>query len=252
LGKSRELFSKKLRQQLCPTRFTPYELIENSPMIYFIQHEHESPPGTAIEWCNRRNRDFRIINLHLREDLPHNISSHDHVIICGGDMNVDEEHLYPWLRAEKKFIELCLEKSVKILGICLGGQLLAGVLGARVGPAPFWEVGWHLVKFEHLPKFPEEFEMFQWHGYSFDTPKGAIRIASNAICQDQGFIYKNSAIGIQFHPESTVDWIKSCADATNYPEGPYVQGRQDIYHQMTKQEPLAKWFNDFLDYFVKL
>jgi GMP synthase-like glutamine amidotransferase len=221
-------------------------------MLYIIQHNDETPAGTSLDWCLKRNRQYKIVHLVAGDKLPDPISTKDQVIICGGGMNVDEEHLYPWLKAEKDFIQMCLSREIKILGLCLGGQLIAEALGARVSQLPHWEVGWWPVQLNTLFEPTRELEVFQFHRYSFDTPKEAVSIATNSICQHQGFVYKNLTAGLQFHPESSKEWIKECANSEDYPQGPYVQGREQIYLQLHKQEALMKWYFNFLDGFFKI
>jgi GMP synthase-like glutamine amidotransferase len=221
-------------------------------VIYILQHNDETPAGSTLEWCQLRQRDYQIIHLVKGCAFPQSITPQDQVVICGGGMDVDEEQLYPWLKTEKKFLDTCLQKKIKILGLCLGGQLLAEALGARVSRHPHWEVGWSNVELKSpLRFFENNLEAFQWHAYSFDTPTEALQIATNNICQHQGFIYKDHAIGLQFHPEATTDWIKECADTQAYPEGPYVQSRDQIYKQLDKQKNLKIWYFALLDYFFK-
>lgn len=222
-------------------------------MIYIIQHNNETPPGTSLEWCKKKLRDYQIIHLMNGDPLPIKLNPQDQVIICGGGMNVDEQHLYAWLIEEKKFIKMCLDQSIKILGLCLGGQLLAEALGARVSQHPHWEVGWSTVELDpKIQFFKNKLDAFQWHGFSFDTPKGALKIATNTICNSQGFIYKDFAMGLQFHPEATLDWIKECADTAAYPTGPFVQNREQIYNQLEKQKQLQEWYFALLDWFFGL
>jgi GMP synthase-like glutamine amidotransferase len=224
-------------------------------MIYIIQHNNPASAGTSIDWCRNKNYEYQIIHLASGQKLPNEISSNDYVIICGGAMNVDEEHLHPWMVAEKEFIKTCINKSIKILGLCLGAQLIAEALGARVSQHPHWEVGWWPVQIHAVPHTPFEksqaLQAFQWHGYSFDTPKGAVTIAGNEICTHQGFIYNNFAVGLQFHPEASQYWIKECADSKDFPTGLFVQNKTQIYEQLSQQINLQNWYFNFLNNFFK-
>ncbi len=141
----------------------------------------------------------------------------DMLFVLGGYMGVYEESEYPFLSREFKIIEHFLKAKKPVIGICLGAQMLAHVLGERVYKGENGkEIGWYEIKKENEHKFfkgfPEKLFVFQWHQDTFDLPKNAIRIYSSDKYQNQAFVYEN-AIGIQFHIELTKDmiseWIKA-------------------------------------------
>jgi GMP synthase (glutamine-hydrolysing) len=143
---------------------------------------------------------------------------YDAVLIFGGAMNVDEEAKHPWLRQEDDVIRGLLADGVPLLGICLGGQLLAKAAGAHVGPSPEPEHGfvraWLTDAATDDPLFgglAREFEVFDAHGYAFHVPEGAVELARSRVCS-QAFRLGDSAWGVQFHPEVRVEqaarWLR--------------------------------------------
>ena len=152
-------------------------------------------------------------------------------------MGACDDDRFPWLTAEKRFIEQAVKADKPVLGICLGAQLLAAVSGARVYRNRHKEIGWLPITLtdeaRRSPVFsllPGRFAVFQWHGDTFDIPPGAVRIAESEACQNQGFMCGPKVIGLQFHLESTEtsisELVRHCAD--DLTEGPYVQGAAEI------------------------
>jgi GMP synthase (glutamine-hydrolysing) len=134
---------------------------------------------------------------------------YDGLFILGGPMNVHETEEYPWLAAEQQFIARTVTWHKPTLGICLGAQLLAVVLGGQVTEMLDKEIGWFPVDLtpagrqSHLFRdFPDRFPALHWHGDSFSTPPGAIHIARSDACEQQAFVYENYVVGMQFHLES--------------------------------------------------
>jgi len=126
----------------------------------------------------------------------------------GGPMSANDERELSWLVSEKEFIRRCIQSGKSVLGICLGAQLIANAMGARVYRNRFKEIGWFPV--EGMPSsdsslfsFPPTFEAFHWHGETFSLPRGAIRIARSEGCANQAFQLGRSVIGLQFHLETT-------------------------------------------------
>ncbi len=181
-------------------------------------------------------------------DLDH----YSGLIILGGEQMVDEEDLYPWLVEEKQAIRTYLKMDRPILGICLGGQLLAEILGADVRRHDHAEVGWKTVRLNPqasplVPKNCTELTFFQWHSYRFQTPPGAIPFATNDITSDQGFTYRNNVIAVQFHPEASESWIRECSEDPTYPQGPHVDSREAVRAQLDLVAPMKHWYFELLE-----
>ena len=135
-------------------------------------------------------------------------------------MNVPDETTHPWLIAEKKFVREAIDQGVAVLGVCLGAQLIADVMGARIFPNEFKEVGWLPIESvdggEDSFAFPERMMAFHWHADTFDLPAGALRLARSEGCENQAFQLGKNVIGLQFHLETTMEttelMIENCPD----------------------------------------
>ncbi len=165
------------------------------------------------------------------------IADIDALAIMGGPMNIYQHRDHPWLLKEKRFIEQAIEAGVPTIGVCLGAQLIADVLGARVAQNPQIEIGWFEVETataaDHeglLPDLPSRFTAFHWHGDAFDIPSGATRLAKSEACPNQAFEYGGHVLGFQFHLEYSAQSIEKmlvhCAD--ELVEAPFVQDRRRI------------------------
>lgn len=138
------------------------------------------------------------------------------LVVMGGPMNVDETDRYPYLDTEVEWLRSAVRAQLPTLGICLGAQLLAKALGARVYPHRVKEIGWYEIGLEPealadrllAGSRPRE-TVFQWHGDTFDLPRGAVRLARGETCPNQAFRYGPSAYGLQFHPEMTAEMVET-------------------------------------------
>ena len=213
-----------------------------------IQHEKSVPAGTVLDWLNKNHISYHI-HFFSNGKLQNDKNDFDLLFICGGEINVDQEDEAPWLIEEKKFIKDAIKENKKIVGLCLGAQLLAESLGGKVFKAPEREIGWHEVNILEINK---NIMVFQWHGYQFTPPPGATKIAENKCCPHQGFKYKNHIIAYQFHPEATEQWIIDCAHDPFLPEkSTYVQNKKEICQGLHHQKLMEDWFLKELDSFFK-
>jgi GMP synthase-like glutamine amidotransferase len=226
--------------------------------LLIVQNSATTPIGSTADWARARGLEpvlFKAWEPNVWDtqtwlDSPELAG----VVLCGGPMNVDEEDKHPWLIKEKLFIKDALRRPIKTLGLCLGAQLMAEVLGAKVGPHTHWEVGWHRIDLHPHPSWaaqPTNLTAFQWHRYTFAIPPGAQALASSAACANQCFSFGSHGLAFQFHPESTQEWIRDCAGtpAATYPEGPFVQSAPEILAQLQDQVLLQQWYWQVLDHF---
>jgi GMP synthase-like glutamine amidotransferase len=214
--------------------------------IHVLQHSELTPPGSVLDWLQLKNHRYSVVRVDKDEPLPA-LSETDWIIILGGKMNVDQLQEYPWLAREKLFLKEAVDAHKTCLGICLGGQLLAQTLGAEVRPNDHWETGWHPVQLGvHLDQ-DLRLTAFHWHEDTFSLPNGAIRIATNLITENQGFMFGDHIVGLQFHPEAKEEWIKQCAESDPYPSGPYTQNPEDVLKGTIFLHPMRKWFFELLN-----
>jgi GMP synthase (glutamine-hydrolysing) len=134
----------------------------------------------------------------------------DWLIVMGGPMGVYDEHEFPWLVDEKRFIQDAIEGDKIVLGVCLGAQLIADVLGASVYANAEKEIGWFPIQRSEASAvsaigrdFPDTVEAFHWHGDTFDLPDGAVHLARSTACENQAFIYSQRVMALQYHLETT-------------------------------------------------
>jgi GMP synthase-like glutamine amidotransferase len=152
-------------------------------------------------------------------------------------MGVYDEPEYPWLAPEKLLIEQAIQAGKPVLGICLGAQLIAAVLGAEVTRNKHREIGWFPIEFspaavKHpiLNGIASILTVFHWHGDRFAIPEGAIPLASSEACDNQGFLYNDRVLGLQFHLEMDDRSIAAMLDsgADNLTGSGFVQSAETI------------------------
>lgn len=163
--------------------------------------------GSIGPWLDRAGHHVTHTSFFESEVLP-GIETIDWLIVMGGPMSVNDAFAFPWLVPEKRFIRHAIERGMPVLGICLGAQLIASAMGARVYPNRVKEIGWLPIQGipsedKELFRFPSSAEVFHWHGETFDLPSGAVRLAKSDGCDNQAFQLGRSVIGLQFHLETT-------------------------------------------------
>jgi GMP synthase (glutamine-hydrolysing) len=178
------------------------------PRILVFQHVAAEPLGTLDPLIRRRGHRIRFKNLERHPDAQLNTERYRGLIVLGGPMNVEDHPTRPHLANEMRAIEAMLEQGKPVLGICLGAQLLAHVLGAPVSRNDTPEIGWYpLHKTDAgasdpvLAPLQADTPVFQWHGCRFDIPKAGVHLARSAVCEQQAFRYGDNAYGFQFHLE---------------------------------------------------
>jgi len=204
--------------------------------IHYLKHVSFEGLGNIEEWCIIRGIQYTCTELFEKHTFP---SQHDFdgLVIMGGSMSTYDEDTIPWLKPEKEFIRECMATNKPILGICLGSQLIADALGAKVFKNNEKEIGWFKVQitqdalnnalFNH---FPQQFTTFHWHGDTFTLPENACHVAFNNTTQNQAFLYQKNIVGLQFHPEiseTAINDLITNGDAELI-HSPYIQNIEEI------------------------
>jgi len=204
--------------------------------VHHLQHVPFEGLGSMEAVLIEKGHQLSSTHLYANQTLP-SLDDVDWLIVMGGPMGIYEEEVYPWLRREKEFIREAIDAGKIVLGICLGAQLIADVLGARVYKNAYREIGWFEISRSAaaggtiLSKaLPERVEVFHWHGDTFDIPEGAIHIAESEACKKQGFIMDDRVLAFQFHLETTAEsalaLINNCGDELD--GSAYVQSKNEI------------------------
>jgi GMP synthase (glutamine-hydrolysing) len=179
-----------------------------------IQHVAVEGPGLLEPFLTQRGWHLETVPLYAGAQLPEQPQHYQAILVMGGPMGVYDEEAYPFLRAEHTFLQRAIAQGVPLFGICLGSQLLAKALGARVYRNPCKEIGWYTVDLTAAghtdPLFAGVMSpllVFQWHGDAFELPHGATALASSPLCTHQAFRYGDRVYGMLFHLELTPEII---------------------------------------------
>ncbi|MDR3402872.1 MAG: type 1 glutamine amidotransferase [Chthoniobacter sp.] len=172
--------------------------------IHSLEHQPAEGPAKIADWAAAKSYPLTRTALYAAE-APPALDTFDLLVIMGGGMNIYQHRDYPWLVAEKEFLRRAMDAGKPILGICLGAQLLADVLGGKVYQNPEKEIGWFPVNFRDrtglFAKFPETMNVMHWHGDTYSLPSGARLVADSAGCPQQAFVWGDRVVGLQFHLE---------------------------------------------------
>jgi len=201
---------------------------------HYLQHVPFEDLGSIEAWLLDAGYELTSTQFYNFKELP-KVEDIDLLVVMGGPMNVNDEQDYPWLVDEKKFIKSVIKAGKPTLGICLGAQLIANSMGGEVFPNPVKEIGWFPIQAARslnngVFQFPDEIEVFHWHGETFSLPSGAVQTAESKGCKNQAFQLGTNVIGLQFHLETTPDSaqaiVHNCHD--ELVEGEYIQTESDI------------------------
>lgn len=187
-------------------------------MLHIIQNDPEVPPGNITQNLDDLGRSYFLHHPYRGEPLP-DLRDITALIVMGGAMGANDDARHPFLTELKCLIRRVVEQGSPYLGICLGGQLLAAALGARVESHRWEELGTLEVELTEegqkdrlFAGIGAAFATFQWHHDSFDIPQKAVLLATSPACPHQAFRIGPCAWGTQFHPEVTGEIIRDwCA-----------------------------------------
>lgn len=202
--------------------------------VHWLQHAAHETLGCIEPWLQRQRWPVSRTRLFAGEALPR-VKAFDWLLVLGGPMNIYEYRKYPWLKPEKRFIEQAIVHNRRVLGICLGAQLVADVLGARTRPNQHTEIGFFKVvstsdssSCHLLSDIADGLEAFHWHGDTFDIPPGATRHHKSDACVNQSFSWGQRVLGLQFHLEVTATDARHWLDLAKPAPQRYVQDARRI------------------------
>jgi len=210
---------------------------------HVLMHVDFEGPGSMGTWF--ASHGYTLTHTRFYQDIPAlpELSDIDVLVVMGGPMSVNDEAEFPWLVTEKRYVRAAIQAGKPVLGVCLGAQLIASVLGARVFPNKLREIGWFPVRAAEVAEsdglfaFPEQIEVFHWHGETFTIPPGATRILKSRYCENQAFAM-GPHLGMQCHVEMTEAmirlWCRVWADE-KAAAGPSVQTPDQMYEHMEER-----------------
>lgn len=220
--------------------------------IHIFMHVPFEGPGCIGDWITANAHEVSYTRW-FDHPTPPDVNEFDLLIIMGGPMGVHDEATYPWLAVEKALIKQAIIDDKRVLGVCLGAQLIANVLGANVFANDQKEIGWYPVQFSPSSPvtLPQEMTVFHWHGDTFDIPVGAAGFASSAATPNQAFIYNEKVIALQFHFEVTKESMEAMLlhGEEELIAAPYIQDKiviQDLAAYTPENNELMHGILDFL------
>jgi GMP synthase-like glutamine amidotransferase len=231
---------------------------EKKMRAHYLQHVPFEGLGSIKPWLLEKGFEITSTKFFKSDFLPdpHLI---DLLIVMGGPMSADDQERYPWIDSEIRFIHDVIQLNQPVLGICLGAQLIAKAMGAKIYPNAEKEIGWFPV--EGISpgdtagfRFPQSMTAFHWHGETFDLPGGAVHLARSRGCEHQAFQIGTSVIGLQFHLETTREssmaLVTNCRD--DLQKSKYVQTESDILAAAPETyHSINRWMGEVLSYLAR-
>ncbi|MBC1528113.1 type 1 glutamine amidotransferase [Listeria seeligeri] len=199
-------------------------------IIDVLQHVPHEGPGLIAKWAKENQHQLKVHSLFNEKDqVP---TDSEFLIILGGPMGVSDTAEFPWLEEERDLIKQLIEQEKPVFGVCLGAQQIATALGSTTSMNSEKEVGWFPVNriSTELSFFPERIDVFHWHQETFSLPNGATHLFASEACSNQGFLYGDKVIGLQFHfemEEAGIEKILQIDEAFITP-GEFVQSAAEM------------------------
>lgn len=233
--------------------------------LLVCQHVAHEILGTLNPLLKSAGFRIRYVNFGRHPDAHPSLAGYHGLVLLGGPMSVNHADRYAHLTTEMRLIEQAMKQNLPVLGICLGAQLIAKTLGANVYESPRKEIGWYEVSPTQpaksdplLAPFGRTEQIFQWHGDTFEIPKGAAHLASSPLCANQAFRYQANVYGFQFHLEVDQPMIERWLDVpSNMKEIASLNGEIDP-QRIRRDTPVfigrlqqlsAETFGQFIDLF---
>ncbi len=178
-----------------------------------LQHVPFEGPAAIAEWAEARSVLATAAHLYRGDPLPR-LSEFDMLTVMGGPMSANDEAVFEWLPPEIALVRDAIASDKAVFGVCLGAQIIAKSLGAKVYAGDHKEIGWFPVRrteaahalFEGLP---QDFMAFHWHGETFNLPANAVRLAATPATPNQAFAVGRRVLGLQFHMEATKESVNA-------------------------------------------
>jgi GMP synthase-like glutamine amidotransferase len=182
--------------------------------ILYLQHDECDEPYYILDWIKEKEypvKDVKMWTLNEADSFPC-FDSFDFLVVLGGEQGANDDDKYSWLKREKAFIKEALEKGKFVLGLCLGSQLVATTLGGQCTTLESSEIGWTDLEILETSNLLDSFrnvKVFNWHNDTWSLPDNAHLLAKSHSCVHQGFSFDfDRVIGLQFHPEMTLEGAK--------------------------------------------
>jgi GMP synthase (glutamine-hydrolysing) len=228
--------------------------------IQCFQHVPFEGPAKIQEWAQDRRHSMGFTRFFANDPIP-DLDSFDMLVVMGGPMGANDEARLPWMKHEKRAIQDAIQAGKRVVGVCLGAQLIASVLGARVYRNPEKEIGWFPIELNPpnvrrhpLNVLPQRVTVFHWHGDTFDLPKGAAHLARSRACENQAFAVGENVLGLQFHIEVTQLQVESLIQngISDLTPGAFIQDpREMVDFAPTQAPPLNAALFRLLDAFTQ-
>lgn len=203
--------------------------------ILVIQHSAADSAAAATPILDILGHEVATIRIDREDTIPTAVE-YDALLLFGGPHGLTNGQIPAWIGEEQALIQNYVDKDRKVMGICLGSQIVASALGAKVRRNEQPEVGWHRIwrvandSQLAVAAFPEEMTVFQWHQDTFGIPSGATRLFESEACTNQAFSIDDRVFGFQFHLEANERTVRmfQTVSALSKKKGEYIQGEAEV------------------------